>query len=949
MSAIRKYTVILGILMALIAPAAEVMAQGRPKLPISTLRQIDQYRKVPGLMAAREFQEAISIIDKTLPLLRQHLDTYPQFAAAIEDGTFNKAICILEMGNYDGAISAFQSYLNVYSKGRHRKPAIILWSDAHAAKEEWDDVLKVAGRLYKAIGLTARENLALATLMGEAHFQLENWKQAIEPLFYTFQNGTSDDRIYSATSLTVCLVRLQEFKKLYEFVPFVYKTPARYDLGLQMALIEEGDICYDDARSNDALLLFRLVYTKAELIEQLNERVAKLKLDKQRMLFSEKSQVGMAKASTARRIDRAVKRYGEQLEELKDFPEYDQELTIRMGNCYFELNRYLEALYTYRSIFEDHPEHPLAQQALYSCFTTAFAMQDIERAIKEGYDYIEAYPPPESEFWDTLTLNLATIHVEREEFQKAIDIAEKAIKLKPDHAVIDNMLYIIGYSNFQLSRIIKAMETFEIIFENHPRTQFLQPAQYWHAMGHLFQAFYTPAREEFTVFVDTYSIGALYEDAYYRLGVSYYGEGDFTNANVAFTAFVEEFPESILRSEAHAMSGDIYGSWGQLDEAIEQYRFGIDTAVNMVQTDYAYMQTSRTLELEQHYPEIVKLWQDYLVEHPEEGNYTEAVYWMGAAYKNMDELENCLNTFYDGVVKYGDKPENHGIDMIIRDLIVEFENMPDLSDPTVKTDEIDQESFQLLLNMKQRLREEMSNAQREKKITLLLRLNSLFYAITKDQGLLDAFMRERIIPYAGPISLVMMGREAVRRKDLDFAQQIYAHFLEEHNSSDLALEALKGQAEAKISSELYNEAVPLLQDIGTRFAMLEDAAWANLRLADIHMRKKDYEAAYELYSLVASVKDWRGEYTPEALYGMGQAKLGLRQTEEAFAYFQNIYILYSGYPTWAGRGYIASAKCLRTLRKPDEAIATLREMLDTEKLAALPEGKEARQLLSEYQ
>ena len=36
-------------------------------------------------MAAREFQDAIAVIDKTLPLLRQHIDLYPQFAAAIED------------------------------------------------------------------------------------------------------------------------------------------------------------------------------------------------------------------------------------------------------------------------------------------------------------------------------------------------------------------------------------------------------------------------------------------------------------------------------------------------------------------------------------------------------------------------------------------------------------------------------------------------------------------------------------------------------------------------------------------------------------------------------------------------------------------------------------------------------------------------------------------------
>ena len=195
----------------------------------------------------------------------------------------------------------------------------------------------------------------------------------------------------------------------------------------------------------------------------------------------------------------------------------------------------------------------------------------------------------------------------------------------------------------------------------------------------------------------------------------------------------------------------------------------------------------------------------------------------------------------------------------------------------------------------------------------------------------------------------MMGREAVRRKDLEFAQKVYAHFLEEHNASDLALEALKGQAEAKIADGQPMEAITLLEDIANRFATMEDAAWANLRLADINIDKKDYESAYDRYSLVASVKDWRGEYTPEALYGMGQARLGLRQTEEGFAYFQNIYILYSGYPKWAAKGYIESAKCLRTLRKPDEALNTLKEMIDNEKLAALPEGKEARQLIQEWQ
>ncbi len=923
-------------------------------MKISDVRKLEDWRRVPVLMAARKFPEAIQLIDIAVPIFRKYMDQYPQFKDFTEDSIFNRALCIHEQEQFDQSKEAFKQYLVQYNRGRHRKPAVILWADAHAAKEEWEDVLKVGGRVYKEITLNLRENLAVYGLMGEAHFQLEHWEQAIEPLYWTFRNGSGDERIGAATYLTICLVRLKEFKKLYEFVPFVYKTPARYDLGLQMALVEEGDEFYDDAKSDKALLLFRLVYKKSELLIQLDALLNDLEQNKRRMLSAEKTKAGQTLASKARRYDRSIKRAKEQLVELKEFEDYDQEIDIRIGNCYFELKRYLEALYTYHAIYEDYPDDELAQQALYSCFTTAFAMKDIDRALHHAYEYVDAFPPPKSAFWDTITLNIATIHVEREEWQKAIDIAEKAIKLKPDHSVVDNMIYIAGYSHFQLSRIIKAMKKFEVIFEAHPRSQFLQPAQYWHAQGHLFEANYTPGREELLEFVDSYSIGPLYEDAYYRLGMAFYGEGDFTNALSTFQAFVGEFPESILRSEAHAFGGDILASWGDvhLDTALEQYKLGVETAVTMVQTDYATMAMARLFELESNHEQIIELWSSYLIKHPEEGNFTEAIYWIGASHKNLNNWEKALNTFYDGVVKYGDDPYLYGIDMILRDVATEFENLPDINSPTFDPSKVDRANMDLLLSLKKRLRDEMMSAGKQRRLTLLMRLAALFYSITSeggsDAGILSAFMRESYITNAGPISLVMMGREAAKRGNMDMANRIYDHFLEEHHSSDLALEALKGVAEAKMEQGKFDEAAVYLADIANRFATMEDAAWANLRLADIYTKKRKFEAAEALYTLVASVKEWSGEATPEALYGLGQAKLAQGKTDEATAYFENIYILYGGgYPAWGVKAYIARARALRKMGRTDDARTILQEMVDNETLAKMPGAKEARDLIAE--
>ncbi|MFT5123615.1 MAG: TolA-binding protein [Kiritimatiellia bacterium] len=951
----RKQFLINQLLILLLLAPALMQAQNPPKMKISDIRKMEDWRRVPVLMAARKFPEAIKLIDIAVPIFRKYADQYPQFKDFIEDSIFNKAICIHEQEQFDQSKDAFKAYLAQYNRGRHRKPALILWADAHAAKEEWDEVLKVGGRIYKDVTLNFRENLAMYGIMGEAYFQLENWQEAVEPLYWTFKNGSGDERIGAATYLTICLVRLKEFKKLYEFVPFVYNTPARYDLGLQMALVEEGDEFYDDGASDKALLLFRLVYKKSELLIQLDALLTKMERDKKRMMTQEQSTVGETLASKSRRYDRSIKRAKEQLVELKEFEDYDQEIDIRVGNCYFELERYLEALYTYHAIYEDYPDDDLAQQALYSCFTTAFAMKDIDRALHHAYEYVDAFPPPKkSAFWDTVTLNIATIHVEREEWEKAIAIAQKAIKLKPDHSVVDNMIYIIGYSRFQLSETVVAMKQFERIFEKHPRSQFLQPAQYWHAQGHLFEANYVPGREELLEFVGSYSIGPLYEDAYYRLGMAFYGEGDFTNALATFQAFVGEFPESILTSEAHAFSGDILASWGDehLDTALEQYTLGTETAVNMVQTDYATMAMARLHELESNHEKIIELWSNYLIKHPEEGNFTEAIYWIGASYKNLNNWEKALNTFYDGVVKYGDDPHLYGIDMILRDIATEFEGLPDINSPTYDPSKVDRANLDMLLSLKQRLRDEMMKAGKERRLTLLMRLAALFYSITKeggsDAGILSAFMRESYITNAGPISLVMMGREASKRGNMDMANRIYDHFLDEHKDSDLALEALKGVAETKLEQGKLDEAAVYLTDIANRFATMEDAAWANLRLADIYTKKRNFEAAEGLYSLVASVKEWSGDATPEALYGLGQAKIAQGKTEEATAYFENIYILYGGgYPSWGVKAYIARARALVKLGRKDDAKAILQEMVDNERLSAVPEAKEGRELIEQ--
>jgi hypothetical protein len=76
-------------------------------------------------------------------------------------------------------------------------------------------------------------------------------------------------------------------------------------------------------------------------------------------------------------------------------------------------------------------------------------------------------------------------------------------------------------------------------------------------------------------------------------------------------------------------------------------------------------------------------------------------------------------------------------------------------------------------------------------------------------------------------------------------------------------------------------------------------------------------------------------------------KLELGEVQEAFAYFQRIYVLYEDYTEWVAPAYARSIECLQQLGgHSEDIISTYKEMLANEKVAATPEGRKARERLN---
>jgi tetratricopeptide (TPR) repeat protein len=229
---------------------------------------------------------------------------------------------------------------------------------------------------------------------------------------------------------------------------------------------------------------------------------------------------------------------------------------------------------------------------------------------------------------------------------------------------------------------------------------------------------------------------------------------------------------------------------------------------------------------------------------------------------------------------------------------------------------------------------------------LVLRLQSLQFDISRNQEVKDslqaALLKEDNLPYASPGVLAQMGRLSVASDRQELTNTIYEYFLGNFEESDLILEALKGLGEIRISQGKFTEAEALLTDVITRFPQLPHSADAYLRLGDIYRMQERWDEAVEIYNLILSVKEWRGELWPIALNRIGDTYREMGEDLKASGFYERVYILYQSYPPQAAEAYTKRADTLIQLGEASKAKEVLLEMLDNPDLASQAIAQEAR-------
>ena len=850
---------------------------------------------------------------------------------------YQSGACLVELERYDEAIESFQNFLDQFPDDSKAPMAALKIAEIYASTGKWSDAEKYANGLMTDANLDPERQLFAWQLLGEALYRQEKYDEALEALQKSFELAKKPrDRNSAAIMLVSCFAKQEDVENVTKFLAYCDDS-IRPNAELNVALIEAGDVLLASEDYPNALILYREVLNGQERMDLYEKQNRKFE---ERLSEQYAARVGTSKSAfkaDQERYRNQLEKNKKAMEEIRTKKGYDDELEMRIGQCYAGMGRTWPAVTLFRRFYTEFPDHDLADDARFQTFVAFLNDELWDEAIQEGAAYLTQYP--DGKYPAEVAYNMMQVHMQNGEFEPAKKIGLNAREVLPgDSEYMDDISYLLGYCYFQDVEYEGSLKSFKEVYEKWPEGPHRASAHYWMAMSQLFLGKFDDAIQTFTDVLEGEGDvpQQMLEDASYRLGIALYGAERYEDSEVIFRRFLQNYPGSSLESEALSMVGDLRGAEGELDEALDFYEKAVKAAKTMEQINYATFQIAKTYELDQRYQDIVDLMEDYLAKHGDQGNFSSAGFWMGKAYKAMGQRDMALKKYIDTVVRFGNKPDNIDIDEILQELINENSN-------AMAGGWTDDESVMNSLKSARR------DAKAEKKKALVLRLETLFANVTdgaERQKHVDAILAGAVED-AGPLTLALMASEAAAKGDDEKVHRIYAHAMAVFGDTYILVNIMNVELETLLKEGKYKEVEQLAGEIADRFGYPAEVGLTWKLKADAYRLRKKYDLAIKTYEELSGNREWRGPLTPQALYWIGMCKLELGEVEEAFAFFQRVYVMYEGYSDLAAKAYEASIRCLERLGgRTDEIIATYEEMVSKEDIASTPEGIRAREQLA---
>ncbi|MDZ8120214.1 tetratricopeptide repeat protein [Pontiella agarivorans] len=908
----------------------------------------------------------------------------PRVVAIAQDTRFKLASILIQKDRYDEAAAVLQDYIDTPLADKPRQAMKMLatcYFDTEAYEEcattvtnalyynenpvliatrtsddDDDEEDYSKQKIEPEDPYTQDELTTMHMTLAESYFNIEKYEECIPAYSYVIEHTDDDQRKgFAMMQVINALIEIPAFDRILEWVPQLYRTEARYDIRVNLALMNAAAALYDAAEYDSALPLYRMIMPRDELVKYQEGKLRDLRLaydmapeegaeltEAEKLLFGggeeEKPADGETAAVEEKEVPKPIRELEALIDALKALPPYELNIQYRMADLYKTVERYWEALKFFETVYRADPTTEVGERCVYELVDMLLEnLDELERAEELAHEHMGKY---------TEGMTPRQLAYMLTGYYQSHDMMPRIKTLKPyiDTFVRTNEETIVKYdtelyfmqavSDLVGQNYEESEKGFKYVLDEFPKSHQEANCIYWYAMSQLFLQKYADALTNFDRYISMFPSEQYVDECYFQGGVCFFGQEMYDKAKERFTHVIETYPDSSVYPEACSMRGDLHGASDEvngLDLAIEDYERAYVASKKVNQATYATFQAAEVYEAEEKYDDILRVVERYEQDWNEEADIAKARFWIGKTKIQQKKYDEAVDTYVGAIVKYGGDLRQDGVDQMINELV------------KISRIYLDIEAQDKLIAELDEARDAAENE------TLLLRLRVTLAKLLETEMELGSELLAELESFdnASPPVLALICDASFENKDYDRAEEILRIFINKFEDSDFMRAAYKLRAFGQYDEKDYEGTLATINDAQALYGTDYDVAWAQLLKAQVLLDEGEIEEAREANMSIRTVPSWRGVPVAQATFQLGEVEELAGNLPKAFGWYQRTYFQYKGHAGgyWAAEGYLASARILKKMGRENDVRNTYRALLFDPYVNTLPQADVAREYL----
>ena len=416
-----------------------------------------------------------------------------------------------DMAFMQKAADAFGKFAEKYPQNENAVNAMQQRTTCLRALQNWPEAALVIETLldenqpFKKKIVKRSELLNLYHGRAQCYHITQNWakgENAFSDLLKFSDAAKDEDRAAYAVS---CMVEMfVQTKRIDEVFPLLPRlsgdTPARFDLRLNVNLMQGAGQLTDAERHVEASLLYALTMTTEEIVSYYTAREARLSNEIERLdsfLVAQGARIPPRRKTALKNMQNelAMKATSARshLKLAKQTPSFTTVLRWKKADNFQVTKREWESFWGFYWLYTDFPEHEMVENFLYAAFASANTVKFREKSIELGEEYLantellkfrpdvtfimaNAYRKEAQNQLDVveeLQTSLATVDKERaaqakqtaeEYYERFFQLCDDFVNLMPDHKYAREFIAMMGAEFFkrrQFDGLLKKFAGFE--------------------------------------------------------------------------------------------------------------------------------------------------------------------------------------------------------------------------------------------------------------------------------------------------------------------------------------------------------------------------------------------------------------------------------------------------------------------------------------------------------